>query len=39
MRELIRKILREESNIERIKKNEKEIPSRVPTIVRFIKSK
>lgn len=39
MRELIRKILREESNIERIKKNEKEIPSRVPSIVRFIKTK
>lgn len=39
MRESIRKILREETDLERIKKNEISIPKMVPHIVKFIKEK
>lgn len=39
MKELIRKILREGKDIERIMRNEKEIPKRVPAILEFINEK
>ncbi len=37
MKELIRKILIEEKNLERIKKNEVDVPKMVPHIVKYIK--
>jgi hypothetical protein len=39
MKELIRKILREGEDLERIQKNEKETPKIVPRIVSYIKEK
>ena len=39
MKELIKKILREGQDKERIKKNEKEVPKILPHIVAFIKEK
>ena len=39
MRELIKTILRENNNVEKIKRNEIEIPKKLPSIVKFIKSK
>lgn len=37
MKELIRKILRESEDLERIQRNEVSVPKVVPSIVRFIK--
>jgi hypothetical protein len=39
MRELIKNILREGNNVDKIKTNEIEVPKKLPSIVRFIKSK
>ena len=39
MRELIRKILQEGEDLDRIKRNEIEVPKTVPMIVKFIKEK
>lgn len=39
MRELIKTILRENKNVEKIKRNEIEVPKKLPSIVKFIKSK
>lgn len=39
MRELIKTILRENKNFEKIKRNEIEIPKKLPSIVKFIKLK